>query len=74
MKSTWQERLNNHILGMYLTVGRHAALRGERLFSARYELSERNVQPASTGRTARAARTRLQAFSARAHACGKTGR
>lgn len=59
---------------MSLAVGRHAALRGERLLSARHELSERHVQPASTGRATRAARTRLPALSARAHARGETSR
>jgi len=51
-----------------------AALRGERLLNARHELAERHVQPASTGRAARAARARLPALRARAHPGGETGR
>lgn len=54
--------------------GRDAALRSEWLLSARHELSERHVQPSSTGRPARAARARLPALRARAHARGETGR
>lgn len=57
-----------------LSEARDAALRGERLLFARHELSERNVQPASTGRAARAARARLPALRARAHAGGETCR
>lgn len=45
----------------------HAALRGERLLSARHELPQRHVQPASAGRATGAARARLPAVCARAH-------
>lgn len=45
----------------------HAALRGERLLSARHELPQRHVQPAPAGRTTGAARARLPAIRARAY-------
>lgn len=64
----------NNILGMVLAEGRYAALRGERLLSARHELSERHVQPAPTGRTTRSTRTRLPTLSACTHTGRKTGR
>lgn len=50
-----------------IATSQHAALRGERLLSARHELAERHVQPASAGRAAGTARARLPAIRARAH-------
>lgn len=51
----------------------HAALRGERLLSARHELPQRHVQPAPAGRTTGAARARLPAVRARAYVGRETG-
>ena len=53
-------------------LSRHAALRRERLLPARHELPERHVQPAPAGRPAGAARARLPAIRARAHAGRET--
>ena len=52
---------------------RHAALRGERILSARHELSERHVQPPPAGGAAGPAHTGLQALRARAHSGRETG-
>lgn len=60
-------------LWLFSQVAGHAALRSERLLSARHEFTERHVQPSPAGGAASTARAWLQALGARAHSRGETG-
>lgn len=50
-----------------VATSQHAALRGERLLSARHELPQRHVQPAPAGSATGAARARLPTVRTRAY-------